>query len=64
MVAMGNIQSGIMAGKLKGAMPAQTPSGVRNAVRSMSLLTPVMVSPSSRLVLLQQCSTTCPGGWH
>ena len=28
MSAMGNIHSGIMAGKLKGAMPAQTPRGV------------------------------------
>lgn len=26
-VARGNIHSGIMAGKLKGAMPAQTPRG-------------------------------------
>ncbi len=26
-VAIGNIQSGIMAGKLKGAMPATTPNG-------------------------------------
>ena len=28
MRAMGNIQSGIIAGKLKGAMPAHTPKGV------------------------------------
>ena len=35
-MAMGNIQRGIMAGKLKGAMPAQTPRGVRKLVRSMS----------------------------
>ena len=26
-MAIGNIQSGIMAGKLNGVMPAQTPSG-------------------------------------
>ena len=26
-IAIGNIQSGIMAGKLNGVMPAQTPSG-------------------------------------
>ncbi len=26
-IAMGNIHSGIMAGKLKGVMPAHTPSG-------------------------------------
>ncbi len=26
-IAIGNIHSGIMAGKLKGVMPAQTPSG-------------------------------------
>jgi hypothetical protein len=28
-VAGGNIHSGIIAGKLKGAMPAHTPSGIR-----------------------------------
>ena len=28
-MAMGNIHSGIMAGKLKGEMPAQTPMGWR-----------------------------------
>ena len=28
MRAIGNIQRGIMAGKLKGAMPAHTPNGV------------------------------------
>ena len=28
-MAMGNIHSGIMAGKLNGVMPAQTPSGCR-----------------------------------
>ncbi len=29
--AMGNIHNGIMAGKLKGAMPAHTPSGCKSA---------------------------------
>jgi len=28
-IAMGNIQSGIIAGKLNGVMPAQTPMGWR-----------------------------------
>ena len=56
---VGNIHRGIMAGKLKGAMPAQTPRGERKLVRSMFLLTPVRVSPIIRFVLEHRCSTTC-----
>jgi hypothetical protein len=48
-----------MAGKLKGAIPAQTPSGDLKLVRSMFLLTPVKVSPNIRFVMEQRCSTTC-----
>jgi hypothetical protein len=39
-IARGNIHNGIMAGKLKGVMPAHTPSGWRNETRS----TPVPTS--------------------
>ena len=51
-------QSGIMAGKLKGVMPATTPSGRRYVMVSMSLAMPCSVSPSCSDVMLQQCSTT------
>lgn len=47
-----------MAGKLNGVIPAQTPNGVRNDMVSMSLAMPCIVSPSCKLVTLQQCSTT------
>lgn len=47
-----------MAGKLKGVMPAVTPSGTRYETRSMSLAILDRVSPSCRLGMLQQCSTT------
>ena len=51
-------QRGIMAGKLKGVMPATTPSGRRYVIVSMSLAMPCSVSPSCSDVMLQQCSTT------
>ncbi len=47
-----------MAGKLNGVIPAQTPKGVRKDMVSMSLAMPCIVSPSCKLVTLQQCSTT------
>ena len=55
---VGNIQSGIMAGKLKGAMPAHTPRGTLKLVRSMSLLIPVRVSPNIKVVFAHRDSTT------
>ena len=53
---------GIIAGKLKGVIPAQTPSGVRNDRVSISLAMFGIVSPNCRLVTLQQCSTTSVNG--
>ena len=68
---VGNIQRGIIAGKLKGAMPAQTPRGTLEdrdhkspyschlwLVRSMSLLIPVRVSPNIKVVFAHRDSTT------
>lgn len=51
-------QSGIMAGKLKGVMPAVTPSGMRYDMVSMSLVMDGSVSPSCSDVTPQACSTT------
>lgn len=47
-----------MAGKLKGAIPAQTPMGRVYEYVSMSLAMLGIVSPICREVMLQQCSTT------
>ena len=44
MRAMGNIQRGIIAGKLKGAMPAHTPKGVLGV--EMGGLLPVPPNPN------------------
>ncbi len=38
-MATGNIQHGTMQGKLKGVMPATTPSGWRSVQLSMPVLT-------------------------
>lgn len=57
-IPIGNIHRGIMAGKLKGAMPAHTPMGRRYVWVSMSLVMEGKVSPSIRNVMLQACSTT------
>ena len=38
-IAIGDIHKGIMAGKLKGVMPATTPSGWRTLKQSTSLPT-------------------------
>ena len=54
----GNIQSGIIAGKLNGAMPAHTPSGSRNETVSMPPPTPPTVSPICSVAALQHSSTT------
>ena len=57
-IAIGNIQSGIMAGKLKGVIPAQTPSGWRNEVRSTPVPTFSLNSPLSSCGMPQANSTT------
>jgi hypothetical protein len=51
-------QSGIIAGKLNGVIPATTPNGVLMVIVSMSLAMFGIVSPSCNDVILQQCSTT------
>eukprot|EP00760_Papus_ankaliazontas_P005651 PhM_4_TR12695/c0_g1_i1/m.105198 len=56
--AMGNIHSGIMAGKLKGQMPAVTPRGCLNEYRSMWWDTLSSVSPCISEPMPQACSTT------
>mmetsp|Transcript_21293 Transcript_21293/g.36560 ORF Transcript_21293/g.36560 Transcript_21293/m.36560 type:complete len:203 (+) Transcript_21293:1607-2215(+) len=56
--ARGNIQRGIMAGKLKGAMPAHTPSGSRKLTVSMSRLTLATVDPIMCVAMPHACSTT------
>eukprot|EP00698_Gefionella_okellyi_P013677 TRINITY_DN3763_c0_g1_i1.p1 TRINITY_DN3763_c0_g1~~TRINITY_DN3763_c0_g1_i1.p1 ORF type:complete len:705 (-),score=165.84 TRINITY_DN3763_c0_g1_i1:76-2190(-) len=57
-IAIGNIHRGIMAGKLKGVIPAQTPNGWRYEYRSMSLDTLPTVSPIINDGMLNVCSTT------
>mmetsp|Transcript_108572 Transcript_108572/g.324663 ORF Transcript_108572/g.324663 Transcript_108572/m.324663 type:complete len:403 (+) Transcript_108572:517-1725(+) len=57
-MATGNIQSGIMAGKLKGQMPAQTPSGWRTEYVSTSDATCSDISPAWMAAMLQLFSTT------
>ena len=47
-MAIGNIQSGTMAGKLKGVMPATTPRGWRTEKASMPVDTSSACSPLSR----------------
>src|SRR5579859_2972767 len=44
-IAMGNIQSGTIAGKLNGVMPAQTPIGTRSVCPSVPVPTRSTVSP-------------------
>mmetsp|Transcript_20782 Transcript_20782/g.46535 ORF Transcript_20782/g.46535 Transcript_20782/m.46535 type:complete len:389 (-) Transcript_20782:258-1424(-) len=57
-IDMGNIHSGIIAGKLKGAIPAHTPRGTRYEWMSTPVATFCIVSPIWREVVLQACSTT------
>mmetsp|Transcript_48691 Transcript_48691/g.143821 ORF Transcript_48691/g.143821 Transcript_48691/m.143821 type:complete len:235 (-) Transcript_48691:124-828(-) len=57
-VDIGNIHSGIIAGKLNGAMPPHTPSGTRYEWMSMPVPTFCMVSPIWREVVEHACSTT------
>ena len=56
--AMGSIHNGIMAGKLKGAMPATTPSGWRMVLVSILELICSTASPIMRDGIARQCSTT------
>ena len=56
--ASGNIQSGIMAGKLNGVMPTHTPSGCTQEWPSTRRATLPMVSPRVWLAMAQACSTT------
>ena len=44
-IAIGNIQSGIIAGKLNGVIPTQTPSGYRIETESMPRATSASASP-------------------
>mmetsp|Transcript_18877 Transcript_18877/g.47033 ORF Transcript_18877/g.47033 Transcript_18877/m.47033 type:complete len:229 (-) Transcript_18877:85-771(-) len=56
--ATGNIHRGIMAGKLKGQMPAVTPSGWRMLYESMPVLTFSAISPIWYVAMPHACSTT------
>ncbi len=56
-MASGNIHIGTIAGKLKGVMPATTPSGWRIAETSTRLDTDVDSSPLSCVVMPQASST-------
>lgn len=57
-MATGKNHSGIIAGKLNGAIPAVTPSGSDNEYVSMSLAIFGTISPICKLVMLHICSTT------
>ncbi len=57
-IAIGNIHSGTMAGKLNGVMPAQTPSAWRKEKLSTSLPTLSLNSPLSRCGIPVANSTT------
>ncbi len=57
-IAIGNIHSGIIAGKLNGVMPAHTPRGCSSVYVSTPLATLLASSPSCRLPMLAACSTT------
>mmetsp|Transcript_597 Transcript_597/g.2120 ORF Transcript_597/g.2120 Transcript_597/m.2120 type:complete len:277 (+) Transcript_597:1909-2739(+) len=56
--AIGNIHSGIMAGKLNAHTPATTPRGWRKLYVSMPRLTFPTVSPIIKFGMPQACSTT------
>ena len=57
-IAIGNIQSGIMAGKLNGVIPAQTPSGCWILYISTPVATFSINAPCCRLPMPEACSTT------
>jgi len=57
-IEIGNIQSGIIAGKLKGAIPPHTPNGSLYEYVSIPLDTFICVSPIVRLLIDTLCSST------
>ncbi len=57
-IATGNIQSGTITGKLKGVMPAQTPTGCRSVCVSTCVPTFSAYSPFRRCGMPQANSTT------
>ncbi len=57
-IAIGNIQSGIIAGKLNGVMPAQTPIGWRSVYVSTPPATFSENSPCCNVPIEHACSTT------
>ncbi len=57
-IAIGNIQSGIIAGKLKGVMPTHTPMGWRIAYTSTPPATCSRCSPIWMVPTEHECSTT------
>ena len=57
-IAIGNIHSGIIAGKLNGVMPTQTPMGWRSVYVSTPPATFSANSPSCNVPIEQACSTT------
>jgi hypothetical protein len=56
--ASGNIQSGIIAGKLNGQIPATTPSGTRQVCESTPRAMPSTVRPCASVGMPQAKSTT------
>ncbi len=56
-MAKGYIQSGTIAGKLKGVMPAQTPMGCRTVLQSIPAATSLSESPIIRLGMPHATST-------
>ena len=62
-IAIGNIQSGIMAGKLNGVIPAQTPKGCCKVYVSTPRATPSTYSPICKVPTEQACSTTSRPRW-
>ena len=57
-IAIGNIQSGIIAGKLNGQIPAQTPTGTRQVWLSIPRAMDASASPMARDGIPQAKSTT------
>ena len=57
-IAIGNIQSGIIAGKLNGQMPATTPTGTRQVWLSIPRAIPSTVRPCASVGMPQAKSTT------
>ena len=62
-IAIGNIHKGIIAGKLNGVIPAQTPSGCCNVYVSTPRATPSTYSPICNVPIEHACSTTSKPRW-